>query len=132
MEQEIILEGIYAMLEEIRDDTKKSPEVETIKSELNAIEKICNEFAGQKFVTEDILAQFLACTLQKIAEMNKKQDEKIRGYILEYHKYMKEQFIKQQQGVNIRQKRIENLLMEIQEKQRIFSRFRQWIKQFGI
>lgn len=78
------------------------------------------------------MAQFLACTLQKIAEMNKKQDEKIRGYILEYHKYMKEQFVKQQQGVNIRQKRIENLLMEIQEKQRIFSRFRQWIKQFGI
>lgn len=106
MEQEIILEGIYAMLEEIRDDTKKSPEVETIKSELNAIEKICNEFAGQKFVTEDILAQFLACTLQKIAEMNKKQDEKIRGYILEYHKYMKEQFVKQQQGVNIRQKEL--------------------------
>lgn len=52
MEQEIILEGIHAMLEEIRDDTKKSPEVETIKSELNAIEKICNEFAGQKFVTD--------------------------------------------------------------------------------
>lgn len=65
------------MLEEIRDNLKKGPEVETIKSKLNAIEKVCNEFAGQKFVTEDVLAQFLACTLQKIAEMNKKKDEKI-------------------------------------------------------
>lgn len=77
MEQKIILEGIHAMLEEIRDNLKKNPEVETIKSKLNTIEKVCNEFAGQKFVTEDVLAQFLACTLQKIAEMNEKQEEKI-------------------------------------------------------
>ena len=60
------------MLEEIRDSLKKCPELETIKLKLGTIEKVCNEFAGQKFVTEDILAQFLACTLQKIAEMNKK------------------------------------------------------------
>lgn len=73
MEQEIILEGIHAMLEEIRDNLKKNPELEIIKSKLNAIEKVCNEFTGQKFVTEDVLAQFLACTLQKIAEMDKKK-----------------------------------------------------------
>lgn len=79
MEQEIILEGIHAMLEKIRDNLKRNPELETIKSKLNAIERVCNEFAGQKFVTEDVLAQFLACTLQKIAEMNKKQDEKIEN-----------------------------------------------------
>lgn len=128
MEQEIILEGIHAMLEEIRDNMKKNPEVETIKSKLNAIERVCNEFAGQKFVTEDVLAQFLACTFQKIAEMNKKQEEKMRGHISDYHKYIGEQFAKQQADLNTGQKRIENLL--IQEKQRIFSRFRQWIKQF--
>lgn len=92
--------------------------------------KVCNEFAGQKFVTEDILAQFLACTLQKIAEMNKKQEEKIREYISEYHKYMKEQFVKQQQGVNIRQGRIENLLREIRENQGLFRGFKRWIRQF--
>ena len=63
MEQEIILEGIHAMLEKIRDNLKRNPELETIKSKLNAIERVCNEFAGQKFVTEDVLAQFLACTL---------------------------------------------------------------------
>ena len=81
MEQEIILEGIHAMLEKIRDNLKRNPELETIKSKLNAIERVYNEFAGQKFVTEDVLAQFLACTLQKIAEMNKKQDEKIEESI---------------------------------------------------
>ncbi len=86
------------MLEEIRDNLKKNPEVETIKSKLNAIERVCNEFAGQKFVTEDILAQFLACTLQKIAEMNKKQEANMRGYVSEYHMHIKEQFVKQQEG----------------------------------
>lgn len=96
MEQEIILEGIHAMLEKIRDNLKRNPELETIKSKLNAIERVCNEFAGQKFVTEDVLAQFLACTLQKIAEMNQKQDEKIENlgkYILEYHKYVKDNLL---------------------------------------
>lgn len=40
MEQEIILEGIHAMLEEIRDNMKKNLELETIKSKLNAIESL--------------------------------------------------------------------------------------------
>lgn len=98
MEQEIILEGIHAMLEEIRNNLKKNPEVETIKLKLETIEKVCNELTGQKFVIEDVLAQFLACTLQKIAEMNKKQEEKIEKlgeYILGHHKCMKERFTKQ-------------------------------------
>lgn len=89
MEQEIILEGIHAMLEEIRDNLKKCPELEMINSKLNAIERVCNKFAGQKFVTEDVLAQFLACTLQKIAEMHEKQEEKMKEYILQRHKYVK-------------------------------------------
>lgn len=95
MEQEIILEGIHALLEEIRDNMKKNPELETIKSKLNAIEKACNEFTGQKFITEDVLAQFLVCTLQKIAEMNQKQDEKIRGYVSKHHKCISEQMYTQ-------------------------------------
>lgn len=130
MEQEIILEGIHAMLKEIRDNLKKNPEQEIIKSKLNAIEKVCNEFTGQKLVTEDVLAQFLACTLQKIAEMNKKQEEKIRGYISEYHMHIREQLVKQQQGVNIKQGRIENLLREIRENQGLFRGFKRWIRQF--
>lgn len=78
MEQEIILEGIHAMLEEIRDNMKKNPELETMKSKLSTIEKVCNEFARQKFVTEEVMAQFLACTLQRIMEKNEKQDEKVK------------------------------------------------------
>lgn len=56
MEQKIILEGIHTMLGEIRGNMKKNPEVETIKLKLGTIEKVCNEFTGQKFVTEDVLA----------------------------------------------------------------------------
>ena len=132
MEQEIILEGIHAMLEEIRDNMKRNPELEMINSKLVAIEQVCNEFTGQKFVTEEVMAQFLACTLQRIIEMNEKQDEKMRRYISVYHKYKEEQFAKQQEELNVGQRKIENLLMEIKENQGIFSRFRQWIRQFGI
>ena len=90
MEQEIILEGIHAMLEEIRDNMKKNPEQGMINSKLETIEKVCNEFTGQKFVTEEVMAQFLACTLQRIIEMNEKQDEKMRRYVSEYHKCVDE------------------------------------------
>ena len=72
MEQEIILEGIHAMLEEIRDNMKRNPELEMINSKLVVIEKVCNEFTGQKFVTEEVMAEFLACTLQRIMKMNEK------------------------------------------------------------
>lgn len=64
--------------------------MEIIKSKLNAIERICNEFAGQKFITEKIMAQFLACALQKIAEMNKKQEEKL-NYGKENYNFLESQ-----------------------------------------
>lgn len=79
MEQEIILEGINAMLEEIWDNMKKNPEQKMINSRLAVIEKTCNDLAGQKFVTEEVMAQFLACTFQRVMEMNEKQDEKIEN-----------------------------------------------------
>lgn len=108
MEQEIILEGIHAMLEEIRDNMKRNLEVETIKSKLNFIEKVCNELTGQKFVIEDVLAQFLACTLQKTMEMNKKQEEKIeklKECITEYYGclYRQSELILSNIGISIKQ-----------------------------
>lgn len=79
MEQEIILEGIHVMLEEIRDNMKRNPELETIKSKLNAIEKVCNEFAEKKLVTEDLTASFISYMLKRMIGMDKKQDEKIEN-----------------------------------------------------
>lgn len=108
MEEKIILEGIYAMLEENRDNMKKNPELEMIKSKLATIEKVCNDLAGQKFVTEEVMAQFLACTLERIMEMNKTQDKKIEklgGYILDHHKHMKEQLAIKQENLNVRHER---------------------------
>lgn len=99
MEQEIILEGIHAMLEEIRDNVKKNPELETIKSKLSAIGKICNDLAEKKLVSEDLIVGFISYLLKQMIEMNKKQDEKIeelKRYILGHHKFMKEQVIIQQ------------------------------------
>lgn len=78
MEQEIILEGIHAMLEEIRDNMKKNPEQEMINSKLVVIEKVCNELAERKLVTEDIMASFISYVLKQMIEMNKKQDEKMK------------------------------------------------------
>lgn len=46
--------------------------------------------------------------------------------------YIKQQFVKQQGGINTRQGRIENLLREIRENQGLFRRFKRWIRQFGI
>lgn len=79
---------------------KKNPELEMINSKLNAIEKVCNEFTGQKFVTEDILAQFLACTLQKIAEMNTKQEEKF-NYGKENYNILESQFKMMMNEINL-------------------------------
>lgn len=112
MEQEIILEGIHAMLEEIRDNMKRNLGQEMINSKLVVIEKVCNELAGQKFVTEEVMAQFLACTLQKIMEMNKKQDEKMRGYISEHHKYVEKHYFIFEGIFNKGIKQIELLLIE--------------------
>ncbi len=123
MEQEIILEGIHAMLEEIRDNMKKNPEQGMINSKLETIEKVCNEFTGQKFVTEEVMAQFLACTLQRIIEMNEKQDEKMRRYVSEYHKCVKEDIMIQQNSMNIALGRIHNLLKYKHFKLKIWQMF---------
>lgn len=131
MEQEIILEGIHAMLEEIRDNMKRNPELEMINSKLVVVEIVCNELAEKKLVTEDLMVGFISYVLKQMIEMDKKQDERMREYISEHHKYVKEQFAKQQEELNAGQKRIENLLTDIQENQGLFSGFRQWIKQFG-
>lgn len=123
MEQKIILEGIHAMLEEIRDNMKKNPEQEMINSKLVAIEQICNEFAEKKLVTEDLMAGFISYVLKQMIEMDKKQDEKIeklREYILGHHKFVKEQMIRRQQNVDVRLERIENLLKKRQQRQNIF------------
>ena len=78
MEQEIILEGIHAMLEEIRDNMKKNPEQEMISLKLAAIEKVCNDLAEKKLVTEDLMAGFISYVLKQMIEMDKKQDEKLK------------------------------------------------------
>lgn len=125
MEQEIILEGIHAMLEEIRDNMKKNPELEVVKSKLVAIEKVCNDLAGQKFVTEDVMVQFLACTLPKIMEMNEKQEEKIEklnGYILGHHKYVKEHVYELQKNAIVSLEAIYELLNRRQKKMNLFEK----------
>lgn len=93
MEQEIILEGIHAMLEEIRDNIKKNPELETMKSKLSAIGKVCNDLAEKKLVTEDLMVSFISYLLKQMVEINKKQDEKIeklKECVLGHHKFVKE------------------------------------------
>lgn len=93
MEEKIILEGIHAMLEEIRDNTKKNPEQEMINSKLVAIEQVCNELAEKKLVTEDLMAGFISYLLKQMIEMDKKQDEKmekLKEYILEHSKFVNE------------------------------------------
>lgn len=101
------------------------PELEMINSKLVAIEQVCNEFTGQKFVTEEVMAQFLACTLKKIMEMNGKQNEKIeklKGYILGHHKCVKEEIRIFSNLINISLKRIENILEEKQVQRNILKR----------
>lgn len=65
MEQGIILEGINAMLEEIRDNMKKNPEQEMINSRLAVIKKTCNDLAEKKLVTEDLMVGFISYLLKQ-------------------------------------------------------------------
>lgn len=53
---------------------------------------------------------------------------KLKNYILEHHKYVKEQVTIQQEKINARLERIENLLNEQQAKRGILERFEQWIR----
>lgn len=81
------------MLEEIRNNVKSNSELEVIKSELATIEKVCNDLAEKKLITEDVMAGFISYVLKQMLEINRKQDEKmekLKGYILRYHKYVKE------------------------------------------
>lgn len=135
MEEKIILEGIYAMLEENRDNMKKNPEQETINSKLVAIEQVCNELVEKKLITEDLMVGFISYVLKQMIEMNEKQDrkiEKLNGYVLGHHKFIKEQTVKQLQNIDVGLERIENLLREKQEKQEFCERFMQWIREFNI
>lgn len=94
MENRILLEGINAMLEEIRDNVKSNPELEVIKSKLITIEKVCNDLTEKKLITEDVMAGYISYMLKQMIEMNNKQDEKmekLKGYILGHHKFLKEQ-----------------------------------------
>lgn len=125
MEQEIILEGIHAMLEEIRDDMKRKPEQKMINSRLAVIEKTCNDLAEKKLVTEDIMASFISYVLKQMIEMNKKQDEKIeklKEYILEHHKHSREQIITLGQNINIVSVEVKKLLEKEQINQGFFRR----------
>lgn len=135
MENRILLEGINVMLKEIWDNVKSNPELEIINSKLVAIEQVCNELAEKKLVTENLIAGFISFVLKQMIEMNENQDEKtekLKGYILGHHKFIKEQIVIQQEKLNMGQERIESQLNEMQENQGLFRRFRQWIKQFGI
>lgn len=125
MEQGIILEGINAMLEEIRDNMKKNPEQEMINSKLSAIEKICNDFAEKKLVTEDLMADFIRYVLKQMIEMDKKQDEKIeklKGYILGHHKYVKEHVYELQKNVIVSLEPIYELLNRRQKRMNLFEK----------
>lgn len=113
MEQQIILEGIHAMLEEIRDNMKKNPEQQMINSKLVAIEKTCHDLAEKKLVTEDLMAGFINYVLKQMIEMNKMQDEKIeklKECVLGHHKYMSEW---------------------IAEKKNIFTYWKEWLRDIG-
>lgn len=125
MEQEIILEGIHAMLEEIRDNTKKNLKQAMINSKLVAIEKTCNDLAEKKLVTEDLMVGFISYLLKQMIEMNKQQDEKVeklKECILEHHKHSKEQIITLGQNINIVSVKVKKLLEKEQMNQGFFRR----------
>ena len=78
MTNKLISEGTFAMLKEIRDKMNNDPQQNLINEKLVQIEKTCNDLAGKKLVTEDILGQLFAYMLKQIAEMNKKQNEELK------------------------------------------------------
>lgn len=78
MTDKLISEGTFAMLKEIRDKMNTNPELNLMNERLEQIEKICNDLAEKKLVTEDILGQLFAYMLKQIAEMNKKQNEELK------------------------------------------------------
>lgn len=125
MENRILLEGINAMLEEIRDNVKSNPELEMIKSKLATIEKVCNDLAEKKLITEDLMAGFISYMLKRMIEIDKRQDEKIeklKECILEHHKHSREQIITLGQNINIVSVEVKKLLEKEQINQGFFRR----------
>lgn len=121
MEQEIILEGIHAMLEEIRDNMKKNPGQEMINSKLIAIKKTCNDLAEKKLVTEDIMASFISYVLKQMIEMNKKQDEKI-DYWKENYSLLESQVKMLENEINLGLIEIRKILELQQNKQSVLKK----------
>lgn len=131
MERNIEMEGILAMLEEIKGNTEKPQIPGEVMGKLQDINEVCTLFAEKPLVTERFLAKCLISTIEQIEKHNGTQNEevaKLKNYILEHHKYVKEQVTIQQEKINARLERIENLLREQQAKQGILERFEQWIK----
>lgn len=130
MTDKLISEGTFAMLKEILYKMDNDPQQNLINERLECIEKMCNDLVAKKLITEDVMAGLIGYMLKQIAEMYKKQDEKIeelKQYILGHHKNMKERIEKQEENINIRLQQIENTLKEKQIKQGFFDKFRQWI-----
>lgn len=131
MERNIEMEGILAMLEEIKGNTEKPQIPIEAMEKLQDINEVCTSFAEKPLVTQKFLANCLTYTIEQIEKSNGTQNEevaKLKNYILEYHKYVKEQMAIQQENINARLERIENLLREQQEKRGILERFEQWIR----
>ena len=129
MTDKLISEGTFAMLKEIRDKMNNDPQQNLINEKLVQIEKACNDLVAKKLITEDVMAGLIGYMLKQIAEMYKKQDEKIeelKRYILGHHKNMKERVEKQEKDMNIRLLQIENMLKEKGENQGILKKFREW------
>lgn len=119
MERNIEMEGILAMLEEIKGNTEKPQIPSEVMGKLQDINEVCTSFAVKPLVTERFLAKCLISNIEQIEKSNDKQNEevaKLKNYILEHHKYVKEQMAIQQKNTNARLERIQNLLKEQQAK----------------
>ena len=135
MTDKLISEGTFAMLKEILYKMDNNPQRNLINERLEQMEKVCNDLAEKKLITEDVMAGLIGYMLKQIAEMYKKQDEKIeelKRLILGHHKDMKERVEKQREDTNVRLQQIEDTLKEKPENQGIFKEFRSWVRQFGI
>lgn len=121
MEQGILLEGINAMLEEIRDNMKKNPGQEMINLKLSVIEKVCNDLVEKKLVTEDLMAGFINYVLKQMAEVSRKQDEKI-NYWKENYSLLESQVKMLENEINLGLIKIRKILELQQTKQSVLKK----------
>lgn len=131
MERNIEMEGILAMLEEIKGNTEKPQIPGEVIEKLQDINEVCTWIISQKLVTETAFKEVFHYLFELLKESDTKQDEqleKLRKNIIGHHQYVKEQIAIQQENTNARLERIENILKEQQAKQGILERFEQWIK----